>query len=165
MIRLLLGLRLGLLVRLLLGLVLPLGGVSVDRRGPVGGQLRGGRLGGQLPGVVPALRVCALRRDRLGARTVGGVGLRRVIVADLVLLVLSRALGLAAGDRRTRAALAADGPGVDTGVTVVCRRSGLSGPVGLRVRLVVSAHLCSSSGVSPSPDPRVDNTRALYRFR
>ena len=162
MIRLLLGLRLGLLVRLLLGLVLPLGGVSVDRRGPVGGQLRGGRLGGQLPGVVPALRVCALRRDRLGARTVGGVGLRQVLVADLV---LSRARDLAAGDRRTRAALAADGPGVDTGVTVVCRRSGLSGPVGLRVRLVVSAQLCSSSGVSPSPDPRVDNTRALYRFR
>ena len=30
------------------------------------------------------------------------------------------------------------------------RRLGLSGPVCLRVRLVVSAHLCSSSGVSPS---------------
>ena len=147
MIRLLLGLRLGLLVRLLLGLVLPLGGVSVDRRGPVGGQLRGGRLGGQLPGVVPALRVCALRRDRLGARTVGGVGLRQVLVADLV---LSRARDLAAGDRRTRAALAADGPGVDTGVTVVCRRSGLGGPPGSPRRIRSSVLLLGRVALSRS---------------
>ena len=74
LMELLMRLRLGLLIGLL-GLVLPLGGLSVDRRGLVGGKLRGGRLGGKLPGVVPALLACVVRHERLRMGGIGGVGL------------------------------------------------------------------------------------------
>ena len=163
----------GLLVELLLGLVLPLCRLVlpllflVRRGGALRGLRveRGGLVSGQRPGVLRILRVCGLGgpgQDGFGLGAIYSVGLRKF-------LVTGSARGLArrftARGRRARRPLAGSGLGADTGVTAVCCPAGLSGPVGLRIRLVVAAHMCSSSGHAPCPGPQVDNIRALCRFR
>ena len=183
---LLVGLLIGLLVELLLGLVLPLcrlvlpllflvrrggalRGLRVERGGLVSGHLRGGLVRGQRPGVPRILRVCGLGgpgQDGFGLGGICSVGLRKVLVTGPARgLAQGLARRFTARGRRARRPLAGSGLGADTGVTAVCCPAGLSGPVGLRVRLVVAAHMCSSSGLAPCPGQQVANIRALCRFR
>ena len=58
-------------------------GLCVNRRGLVGGQLRGGPVRGQLLGVLRIFRPGGTGQDRLGLGGVGTVGLGEILVSSL----------------------------------------------------------------------------------
>ena len=128
----------GLLERLLLRL-------RVDRRRLIRGEHRRGLVRRHLLGVSGVLPGRGRNGvgDRLGLRGIGVIGLRGGVVADLVRRrVRGRTRGFASRDRLSRCSLTCSGRGVDTGMTTVRRLVGLGRPIGLRMRLVVTAHLC-----------------------